>query len=87
MSKYTSGVQRPRSGPGRWQAALAHCPTPLGKDELLRDMEAADVDHAIIVSPSWEGARNDLAMEAALLHPDRFAVMGRLAIERPRVAA
>ena len=64
-------------------AALAHRPTPLGKDELLRDMDAAGVDHAIIVPPSWEGDRSDLAREAALLHPDRFAVMGRLAIERP----
>jgi L-fuconolactonase len=64
-------------------AALAHRPTPLGKDELLREMDAAGVDRAIIVSPSWEGERNDLALEAALLHPDRFAVMGRLAFERP----
>ena len=45
-------------------------------------MDAAGVDHAIIVPPSWEGGRSDLAREAALLHPDRFAVMGRLAIER-----
>ncbi len=64
-------------------AALVHRPTPLGKDELLREMDAAGVDLAVIVPPSWEGDRNDLAMEAALLHPDRFAVMGRLAIERP----
>jgi L-fuconolactonase len=45
-------------------------------------MDVAGVDHAIIVPPLWEGDRNDLAMEVALLHPDRFAVMGRLAIER-----
>lgn len=35
----------------------------------------------IIVPPSWEGERNDLALVAARLHPDRFAVMGRLALE------
>jgi hypothetical protein len=46
-------------------------------------MDAADVDHGIIVPPLWEGGRNDLAMEVALLHPDRFAVIGRLAIVRP----
>jgi predicted TIM-barrel fold metal-dependent hydrolase len=45
-------------------------------------MDAAGVDRAVIVPPSWEGERNDLALEAARLHPDRFAVMGRLAIER-----
>jgi predicted TIM-barrel fold metal-dependent hydrolase len=58
-------------------AALAHRPTLLGQDELPRDMDAADVDHGIIVPPLWEGGRNDLAMEVALLHPDRFAVIGR----------
>ena len=82
MPKYTSGAQRPRSGPGRRVEPLSRTvPTPLWKDELLRDMDAAGVDRAIIVPPLWEGDRNDLAMEVALLHPDRFAVMGRLAIE------
>jgi len=46
-------------------------------------MDAAGVDRAIIVPPSWEGDRNDLAMEASLLPPDRFAMRGRLAIEQP----
>jgi L-fuconolactonase len=31
----------------------------------------------VIVPPSWEGDRNDLALAAAQAHPDRFAVMGR----------
>jgi predicted TIM-barrel fold metal-dependent hydrolase len=30
------------------------------------------------VAPSWEGDRNDLAIEAAIEHPNRFATMGRL---------
>jgi L-fuconolactonase len=63
-------------------ASLAHRPQPLGKDELLREMDAAGVDRVVLVPPSWEGERNDLALETARLHPDRFAVMGRLAIER-----
>lgn len=46
-------------------------------------MDAAGVARVVIVPPSWEGDRNDLALEAARLHPDRFAVMGRLAVERP----
>jgi len=49
----------------------------------LREMDTAGVDGVVIVPPSWEGDRNDLALEAARLHPDRFAIMGRLAIERP----
>lgn len=67
--------------PGR--AAQAHRATPFGHEELLARMDEAGVDRAVIVPPSWEGDRNDLALEAARLHPDRFAVMGRLAIEDP----
>jgi len=58
-------------------------PVALGKDELLREMDAAGVDRAIIVPPSWEGDRNDLAIEAAVAHPKRFAIMGRLDPQDP----
>jgi len=51
---------------------------PLGKGELLREMDAAGVSRVVIVPPSWEGDRNDLALAAAQAHPDRFAVMGRI---------
>jgi L-fuconolactonase len=50
-------------------------------------MNAAGVDRGVILPPSWEGERNDLALEAARLHPHRFAIMGRLAIERPESRA
>jgi predicted TIM-barrel fold metal-dependent hydrolase len=59
-------------------------PVPLGKDELLREMDGAGVDRVVIVPPSWEGDRNDLAIEAALAHPQRFATMGRLDPQDPR---
>lgn len=58
-----------------------HREMPFGKDELLREMNAAGVDRVVIVPPSWEGDRNDLALAAAQQHPDRFAVMGRLDTE------
>ena len=64
-----------------WPAAghsYAHRHVPLGHDELLREMDAAGVSRVVIVPPSWEGDRNDLALQAARLHPERFAVMGRL---------
>ncbi len=60
-----------------------HRPEPLGKDELLKEMDAAGVGRAVIVPPSWEGERNDLALAAAQVHPDRFAVMGRLDPDAP----
>jgi L-fuconolactonase len=71
--------QRPWPG-GR---AAPHRPEPLGAPQLLAEMDAAGVDRAVLVPPSWEGDRNDLALAAAQQYPDRFAVMGRLAIERP----
>ena len=46
-------------------AANAHPPVPLGMDELLREVDAAGVDRVVTVPPSWEGDRNDLALEAA----------------------
>src|ERR1700733_9157628 len=59
-------------------AHRAHRPMPFSKDDLLAEMAAAGVDRAVIVPPSWEGDRNDLALAAARAHPDRFAVMGRI---------
>jgi len=61
----------------------AHRPGGFSADEALTEMNAAGVDRVVIVPPSWEGDRNDLALDAARRHPDRFAIMGRLAIERP----
>ena len=71
--------------PGR--AHQAQKPFPVTKDMLLGEMEAAGVSRVVLVPPSWEGDRNDLALEAARLHRDRFAVMGRLALERPESRA
>ena len=57
---------------------------PLGHEELLREMDAAGVDRVVIVPPSWEGDRNDLALAAVKAHPDRFAIMGRFNPEAPQ---
>jgi L-fuconolactonase len=67
-----------------WPARHApHRPVPLGTDDLIIEMKEAGVDRAILVPPSWEGERNDLVIEAARQHPDKFAVMGRLEAEAP----
>lgn len=60
-----------------------HREKPLGADELLREMDAAGVHRAVLISPYWDGPRNDVVLEAARLHPDRFAVMGRLDNDPP----
>jgi predicted TIM-barrel fold metal-dependent hydrolase len=74
--------------PGRAQEAQK--PYPISQETLLFQMDLAGVRRMVLVPPSWEGERNDLALEAARTYPDRFAVMGRLALQdaasRARVA-
>ncbi|MBI4587615.1 MAG: amidohydrolase [Candidatus Rokubacteria bacterium] len=65
----------------------AQRPIPLGAEELLGAMDAAGVDRVLIVPPSWEGDRNDLALDAAARYPTRFAVMGRFPVETPSEGA
>ena len=67
-----------------WPArAHAQREIPLGHEELLREMDAAGVERLVIVPPSWEGDRNDLALAAVKAHPKRFAIMGRFNPEAP----
>lgn len=54
-----------------------HWPEPLSAQRLLQEMDAAGVDRAVLVSPSFEGTRNDLVCAAAEINPDRFSVMAR----------
>jgi predicted TIM-barrel fold metal-dependent hydrolase len=69
--------------PGR----VAQLPEPFGYDKLLPMMNEAGVDRVVIVPPSWEGERNDYALEAASKYPDRFAVMGRIPLSSPLAPA
>lgn len=67
--------------PGR--SAEAQRPYPVGAEALLLQMDLAGVDRIVLVPPSWEGDRNDLALAAAQAYPERFAVMGRLSLTDP----
>jgi predicted TIM-barrel fold metal-dependent hydrolase len=62
-------------------------PEPFTIERALPLMDEAGVDRAIVVPPSWVGDRNDYALEAARRHPGRFAVMGRLPLNRPEAAS
>ena len=66
-------------------ANLRHRQVPaFTRDELLNEMREAGVDAAIIHPPtSWDPNANALAIEAAYLHPDRFAILGNFPVERP----
>lgn len=61
----------------------AHLPVPLDAETVIRMMDEAGVDRAILVPPSLDGDRNDLCLRAARAYPRRFAVMGRLQLDHP----
>ena len=62
-------------------------PEPFTIERALPLMDEAGVDRAVVVPPSWVGDRNDYALEAARRYPGRFAVMGRLPLNKPEAAA
>ena len=62
-------------------------PEPFTIERLVPMMDEAGVDRAIIVPPAVTGTRNDYALEAARRYPGRFAVMGRLPLNKPEAAA
>ena len=64
-----------------------HRPNGFTAEQMLAEMDAAGVDRAVIVPPSWIGETNAYALEAAEQYPDRFAVMGRFDSEDPAFLA
>src|SRR5437764_11375476 len=62
-------------------------PEPFTIERPISMMDEAGVDRAVIVPPSWPGDRNDYALEAVKRYPGRFAVMGRIPLEKPESAA
>jgi predicted TIM-barrel fold metal-dependent hydrolase len=60
-------------------------PEPFTIEKVLPMMSEAGVDRIVIVPPSWEGDRNDYALEAAAKYPDKFAVMGRIPLRQPDI--
>ena len=64
-------------------AAKPHRTVPLRAEEVLRLMDEAGVARTVAVPPTWEGFSNEESLRAARLYPDRFAVMGRIAIDKP----
>jgi predicted TIM-barrel fold metal-dependent hydrolase len=52
------------------------------QDDLLKEMDDAGVDAAVIHPPGSLDSANDTAVAAARAHPDRFAVLGHFAVDR-----
>jgi predicted TIM-barrel fold metal-dependent hydrolase len=62
-------------------------PEPFTIEKLVPLMDEGGVERVVIVPPSWPGDRNDYALEAVKRYPNRFAVMGRIPLEKPESAA
>jgi predicted TIM-barrel fold metal-dependent hydrolase len=62
----------------------AHRQTPYSKDDALADMAAAGVDAAVIQPPAWDADADRIAMEAAALHPRKFAVLASFPLQEFR---
>jgi L-fuconolactonase len=74
------GAKEPSEAANRAHLA-AH---PLGYDELLRWMDGAGVDAGLLVTIApYAPEDNSYALEAAVAHPDRFAVVGRIDTSSP----
>lgn len=80
-------AETPEKPYAKYEASQPHRSIPLGHEELLREMDGAEVQRCVLVPPTWEADRNDTSLEAARLHPDRFAVMGRIKINAPESRA
>ncbi|HZT51770.1 MAG TPA: amidohydrolase family protein [Stellaceae bacterium] len=56
----------------------------LSAEDMLREMDEAGVDAAVIQPPAWDPTSNEVAVEAARRHPQRFAVLGWFHLDDPQ---
>lgn len=68
-------------GPGEEDRAAAVGQKPLQTDEVLAGMDAAGVSRAVVVAGG--SGHNAVALQAAKDHPDRFAVMAGISLNKP----
>jgi L-fuconolactonase len=65
-----------------WDKALEgtspHRPHAFGHEQLIPLMDQAGVDRVVLIPPSWAADGNNVAFQAAIAHPARFAVMAVL---------
>ncbi|MEC9447104.1 MAG: amidohydrolase family protein, partial [Chloroflexota bacterium] len=52
-------------------------------DDLLKEMEEAGINAAIIHPPSWDPDSDNLALEAAHAHPNRLSILGKIPLDKP----
>ena len=67
-----------------WDTSRAHTKDPISYEDLRVRMAGAGVDRAVLVPPSFAGARNDYSLEAATKYPKQFAVMASVPLNKPK---
>ena len=66
-----------------WDTARAHLKDPMSYEDLRARMAEAGVDRAVLVPPSFAGARPEYSLEAAARYPEQFAVMTPIPLNKP----
>ena len=51
--------------------------------DVLKEMDDAGVNAAVIHPPGWDPNSNALAVEAARQHPNRFAILANFPLDKP----
>ena len=51
--------------------------------DVLREMDEAGVDAAVIHPPGWDPGADDMAVDAARRYPNRFAILGKFPLDDP----
>lgn len=67
--------------------AQPQTPEPFTIERVVPLMDEAGVERVVIVPPTLEGERIDYAQEAVRRYPGRFAIMARIALDKPDRAA
>ena len=52
-------------------------------EALVKEMDEAGVDGAVLHPPSWDPGSNEMAVEAATRYPDKFCIMGWFPLDDP----
>src|SRR5579859_7544895 len=56
-------------------------------EELIKEMDAAGVNGAVLHPPSWDPGSNEMAVDAATKYPDRFCILGWFPLDKPKSAS
>ena len=52
-------------------------------EDVLREMDEAGVDAAVIHPPGWDPGADDMAVDAARQYPNRFSILGKFPLDDP----